>query len=76
MHHIIKHTDDLDIGTTVSRTFQGTDRSSDNGVSICQGTCDNMSGEGRVITTAVLHMQNKCYIQYLCFQWGIGAVRS
>ena len=74
--HILEHFHNLDIGTTMLRSLQRADRCSDSRVGICSGGRYQMCGKCRVVTTAMLHMQDQGNIQKLGFEWSVGTVRS
>ena len=74
--NIIKHTLCFQVRTTVARSFQRTDGSSDRRISICSGRSNNVSCERRVVTTTVLCMKNECYIKNLGFELCILSVRT
>ena len=66
-HHLY----DLDIGTTVLGSLQRRKRCCHYGICIGSGRGYDSGSEGGVITSAMLHMQHQCGIQYFGLQFGI-----
>ena len=74
--HLFKHLHYFNVGTTVTGAFQGTDGCCDDRVGVGQGGGNYMGGERRVVTAAVLHMQDQGDIQNSGLQRRIFIVRA
>ena len=59
LFQMMEHIDNLDIGTTVQRTFQRTDTGCNRRIGIRSGRTGYTDCKGRVITATVLSLQNK-----------------
>ena len=57
LFHVFKHVHNLDIGTAVAGTLQGTQGGSDGGIGICPGRGNHMGGKGRVVSAAVFRVE-------------------
>ena len=66
-----KHLCDLDVCTAVAGTFQGAEGSRHCRIGIGARRGDNMVCKGRVVTAAVLGMQDQCDVEDARFQLGI-----
>ena len=69
-HDIFKHVLNFQIGTTVFRSFQGTDRCRYSRIGIRSGRCYHMIGKCGVVTTTMLCMKYQRDIENLRFQFG------
>ena len=71
-HHLY----DLDIGTTMFGSLQGGKCCRNDRISIGSGRSHDSGGKGGVVTTAMLHMQHQCGVQYPRLQFGVLFVRA
>ena len=72
---IFKHFNNFQVCPAVSRSFQGTEGRCNGGIGICTGRRNHMVGKRRVVSAAVIRMEDQRHIQHLRFQLCVNSIR-
>ena len=73
---ILKHVLYLKVCTTMTRSFERTDRCCNRRISICSGRSNYVCRKSRVVTTTMLCMKDQGNIKYFRLQFCVFAIRS
>ena len=74
--YVVHHPNDLDVGAAVLRAFQGRESRRDDGIGIGAGGGDHACRKGRVVSAAVLHMEDQGRIENPSLQLRIFLIRT